>query len=96
MRNLYLGGFVMDFIRTFFNLRIGANVWLIDYTLAVWRECLWLEAIKWTLLTLFSIVIGLLILPIDIIVVAILWNVTPLMRDTMKEDEEKFGLIPRT
>jgi hypothetical protein len=93
MRKLYFGGKFMDFIRTYFNTKIGAFCTLLGIIKDAWDAQIWLAVILVALWTLFCTVGGLLILPFDVIFCAIVWYANKDIREVMEDMEEEFGLV---
>lgn len=63
----------MEFIRTFFNVKLGAVEHLFGLIKSAWDERVWLAVVLMVLWTVFCIIGGTLLLPIDFIYSAIMW-----------------------
>lgn len=78
----------MDFINTYFETKIGAAKGLFCAIKWALNERRWVFAILAILWTMFCIIGGTLLLPVDVIGQAIAWNVLPGWRKAMEESEE--------
>lgn len=83
----------MSFIHAYFGAKIGAVGKLIELTKDVWDNRLWLAAVLIVLWTMFCIIGGIMLMPIDIIWCAIMWIRNPLAREVMEDvaDEMMFN-----
>jgi hypothetical protein len=63
----------MEFIRTYFNVKIAAIGALLRLVEDAWNERIWLAVVLLMLWTLFCTIGGILLLPIDVTVSAIMW-----------------------
>jgi hypothetical protein len=82
----------MEFIRTYFSVKIAAIGALLRLVEDAWNERVWLAVVLLMLWTLFCTIGGILLLPIDIIVCAILWYKVEGCREVMKEGAMEMAL----
>lgn len=82
----------MDFIRTYFCLRIEAINEALRLVEDAWHQREWLAAALMILWFSLCTIIGILLLPIDVVYGAIRWYRQPEFREGMKEDIKELRL----
>ena len=82
----------MRFINVYFNTKIGAIGTLLEVTKDAWDNRVWLAVVLMVLWTMFCIIGGMLLLPIDIIYSAIMWYKRADFREMMEELMEEMVL----
>jgi hypothetical protein len=82
----------MEFIRTYFSVKIAAIGALLRLVEDAWNERIWIAVILMMLWTLFCTIGGILLLPIDVTVSAIIWYKAEWYREAMKEGAMEMAL----
>lgn len=75
----------MDFIRTYFSVKIEALGRLLESVKSAWDGRIWLAVILMVLWTMFCTIGGILLLPIDFTYSAIMWHKHPEYMEFAKE-----------
>lgn len=79
----------MRFIKLYFNIKFEAIERLLKTTKDAWDNRVWLAVVLMVLWTMFCIIGGTLLLPIDIIYSAIMWRKHQDFREMMEDIEEE-------
>ena len=82
----------MDFIHTYFNMKIGALKLLFGTIKNAWDDGVGLAVVLMILWTMFCTIGGTLLLPIDIIWCAVLWHKHQEAREVMEEITDELTL----
>lgn len=79
----------MRFIKLYFNIKLEVIERLLETTKDAWDNRVWLAVIGLVLWTMFCIIGGMILLPIDIIYSAVMWHKHDDFREMMEEIEEE-------
>ena len=74
----------MDFIRTYFSVKIEALGRLLGLVKSAWDGRIWLAVILMVLWTMICTIGGILVLPIDFIGCCIGWHTIPVFKEATK------------